>query len=194
MKHNAQSFYTLSCQDKEFDDYLLLGGGTDISTRIYNEEAMPQTQYPNLARDTRNIEAINRAVAAGKPIFGICRGQQLLDAVFGGKLIQHTVGHPNGVKVHTEDGVIFDDCHNCHHQVVDSKYTKGSVLGWSTHPFEAYFGDKVEIRYVVPQIMYWPDKKALAVQFHPEWHNTDHPMNEHIRGLLKDLLGLENVL
>lgn len=205
MKHDSNSFYQLSCQDRNFDDYLLLGGGTDINPNIYGEEASPYTQYPNKARDTANIKAIQQAVKEGKPIFGICRGLQLLDAVFGGKLIQHTVGHSSRARVFLNDDdeppfghpnvdPFYDGCSSCHHQVVDLKHTKGKMLGFSSYQFRAYFGDNVEVRGIVPQILYWPDKKALAVQFHPEWHEHDHAMNRYLRGLIKETLGLENVL
>lgn len=197
MKHTPNIFYQSSCTDKEFDDYLLLGGGTDINPKIYGQEPLSYTQIPNNARDVRNIASINKAVEEGKPIFGICRGFQLLDAVFGGQLIQHTVGHPNGVAVLAKDKyglAVIRDCHNCHHQVVDIHQTKGEVLGKSVYKYKAYFGDSVEVMDTVPQILYWPEKKALAVQFHPEWQNEQHSMNVHLRGLIKDLLGLENVL
>lgn len=202
MKHSPSIFYRASCTDVKFDDYLLLGGGTDINPEIYGQENFGFCQSPHDARDTRNIEAINKYVEMGKPIFGICRGMQLLDAVFGGQLIQHTVGHPNGVTVLvSEDARLpetsIDNCRNCHHQVVDIHKTKGMVIGNSIYTYKAYFGldsRQVQLRDVVPQIIYWPDKKALAVQFHPEWHHANHAMNGYLRGLIKELLGLENVL
>lgn len=199
MQHSPNIFYKSSCTDRTFDNYLLLGGGTDINPNIYGEEDFGYCQYSNNSRDKSNIKAIEKAVAEGKPIFGICRGFQLLDAVFGGKLIQHTVGHPRGVTVLiSEDQKLpetsIDNCSNCHHQVVDIHHTKGKVIGWSTYKYKAFFANKAEILDHVPQIIYWPDKKALAVQFHPEWQGSDHPMNKYLRGLIKETLGLENVL
>ena len=202
MQHNPNIFYQSSCTDRTFDNYLLLGGGTDINPNIYEEEDFGYCQSPDIKRDTRNIIAINKAVAEGKPIFGICRGMQLLDAVFGGKLIQHTVGHPRGVTVWVSEDkrlpeTSINNCSNCHHQVVNHIYTKGKIIGWSTYEYRAYFGvdsNDVKSQSFVPQIIYWPEKKALAVQFHPEWHKPSHPMNVYLRGLIKETLGLENVL
>jgi|SRR5687768_3422689 len=208
MKHNPYEFYDSSCTDRGFDDYLLLGGGTDINPAIYGEKDHGYCQHPHKTRDTVNIKMINKYVEMGKPIFGICRGFQLLDAVFGGKLIQHTVGHTSYAKVyvindesepipfgHPEVFMSYDNCRSCHHQMVDLDHTNGKLLGWSKYEVLCSLPDGgVEGRNIVPQILYWPDKKALAVQFHPEWHKKDHPMNEHLRGLLKNLLGLENVL
>lgn len=200
MKHNPTTFYRLSCEDREFDDYLLLGGGTDIDPNIYGEKACMYTQYPNKIRDIENIRAIKKAVKEGKPIFGVCRGLQLLDAVFGGKLIQHSVGHPSKAKVMVfkEKSLVkeIDGCAECHHQVVDQNHTKGEVIAVSDYTYKAYnhHVDRFEERSFVPEIVFWPEKKALAVQFHPEWHQWDHEMNVYLRDLIKDTLGLENVL
>ena len=38
--------------------------------------------------DERQIDAVKQCVAAGKPIFGICKGVQLINVVFGGTLNQ----------------------------------------------------------------------------------------------------------
>lgn len=208
MNHNEEIFYGSSCNDVPFNDYLLLGGGSDISPSLYGEPDNGLSQYPDKRRDERNMAAIDRYVRRGLPIFGICRGLQIMDAAFGGKLIQHTVGHRSLVPVVVEgkrnneiEGIgrtTIDNCRSCHHQVVDLKYTKGNVIGWSEYEFQAFRGleipNDVETLNIVPQIIYWPEKRALAVQFHPEWQGESHEMNKHLRGLIKQLLGLENVL
>ena len=204
MKHNQEIFYGSSCNDVAFDDYLLLGGGTDIAPSLYGDTNFGLSQSPDKRRDARNMSDIADYVRRGVPIFGICRGLQIMDAAFGGKLIQHTVGHPYGVTVRTDSvkgdesyATTIDGCRNCHHQVVDLEHTKGELIGWSHYQFKAFHGldsSHVEIYTVVPQIVYWPEKKALAVQFHPEWQGESHKMNIYLRGLIKELLGLENVL
>jgi len=44
------------------------------------------------ARDQLELRLIEQAIAAGKPILGICRGQQLLNTCFGGTLHQSLSG------------------------------------------------------------------------------------------------------
>lgn len=195
MKHNPETFYNSSCRDVAFDDYLLLGGGSDISPKLYGQKNHGLSQGASHDRDKRNLSDINRYVEMGKPIFGICRGLQIMDAAFGGELIQHTVGHSSLVSINIEGQKVYDNCRSCHHQMSDVNSTQGDLIGWSEYPVKCFFDDKEpEMRNLVPQIIYWPDKKALAVQFHPEWQGESHSMNNYLRGLIKDLLGLENVL
>jgi putative glutamine amidotransferase len=41
------------------------------------------------ARDAAEIEMLDAAVAAGKPVLGVCRGMQLVNVARGGTLCQH---------------------------------------------------------------------------------------------------------
>ena len=200
MQHNPEIFYNSSCSDVRFDDYLLLGGGTDINPELYGEKNYGYCQSPNIIRDSRNMQAIEDYTDMGKPVIGICRGLQILDVFNGGKLIQHTVGHSSLVPVKLM-GLdrkvleVIDNCRSCHHQVVNPNETNGEIIGYSKYKYNAVLeGGVIEHRSVVPQIVYWPTQKHLAVQFHPEWQGELHPMNVYLRGLIKELLGLENVL
>ncbi|WP_423822329.1 type 1 glutamine amidotransferase [Salinisphaera sp. SPP-AMP-43] len=64
---------------------LIIGGGDDIATDLYTASASgdPGADHD---RDAFEIAAIQRALAAGQPILGICRGAQLLNVVAGGSL------------------------------------------------------------------------------------------------------------
>ena len=69
-------------------DGLILEGGADVCPRSYGEEPL-QTQWEgDEVRDGYEIELIRAFHAAGKPIFGICRGIQILNVAFGGTLYQ----------------------------------------------------------------------------------------------------------
>jgi gamma-glutamyl-gamma-aminobutyrate hydrolase PuuD len=199
MKHNPGIFYDSSCQDVEFDDYLLLGGGTDINPIMYGQKSFGYCQSPDNRRDARNLSAIKRYTIEGKPVIGICRGLQILDAYNGGELIQHSVGHSSLVPVFVqEDGrlpdTLIDNCRSCHHQVVDHTKTTGNILGYSNYQYRAFFPDTTKWLGMLPQIVYWPDRKHLGVQFHPEWHGENHSMNVYLRSLIKEFFDLENVL
>ena len=69
-------------------DGLLLGGGVDVDPARYGEE---NTACGDLdtARDAAEFALLDAFVKAGKPVFGICRGHQLMNVYFGGSLYQH---------------------------------------------------------------------------------------------------------
>ncbi|MGW0157772.1 gamma-glutamyl-gamma-aminobutyrate hydrolase family protein [Mycobacterium sp. NPDC003323] len=70
-----------------FDGLLLLGGG-DIDNACYNVATRHPKSYGVDARADRDaFEAIAAAEAADRPIFGICRGSQLLNVFRGGTII-----------------------------------------------------------------------------------------------------------
>lgn len=69
-------------------DKLLLAGGHDVSPVHYGEDPHPLIQGIHPDRDVFELALIKEAVAQNKPIFGICRGMQLLNVAFGGSLYQ----------------------------------------------------------------------------------------------------------
>lgn len=69
-------------------DGLLLCGGGDIEPSRYGQD-MAGSFPPDLPRDEAEFALIAAFRAAGKPIFGICRGMQILNVAFGGDMIQH---------------------------------------------------------------------------------------------------------
>ena len=73
-------------------DGLLLPGGGDIHPRRYGA-AVENCQGVDEERDQLELETFCRALEAGKPIFGICRGVQLINVALGGTLHQHVEGH-----------------------------------------------------------------------------------------------------
>ena len=72
-------------------DGLLLPGGCDVNPFLYGKERIPEETVDD-DLDTIQFEVLTRFVQAEKPVFGICRGHQLLNVAFGGTLIQHLPG------------------------------------------------------------------------------------------------------
>lgn len=71
----------------EFDGLLLLGGG-DIDGTCYGVTAANPKAYGTDKRaDDDALAAIGAAVAAERPVFGICRGIQLLNVARGGTIL-----------------------------------------------------------------------------------------------------------
>lgn len=77
------------CPDMSTDyDGLLLCGGSDISPEYYGEEINGSVDI-DYNRDKTEITLAKEFIRLQKPIFGICRGHQLINVLFGGSLIQH---------------------------------------------------------------------------------------------------------
>ncbi|MGJ0204378.1 gamma-glutamyl-gamma-aminobutyrate hydrolase family protein [Leucobacter sp. gxy201] len=70
-------------------DGLVLAGGADIDPARYGADVAPESGPFDGARDAWEAALIEAAISAGAPVFGICRGLQLLNVVLGGTLIQH---------------------------------------------------------------------------------------------------------
>ena len=69
-------------------DGLVLQGGNDVAPESYGETPLRPEWGGDAIRDRYEIELIYAFVAAGKPVFGICRGLQVLNVAFGGTLWQ----------------------------------------------------------------------------------------------------------
>ncbi|MGX7051261.1 gamma-glutamyl-gamma-aminobutyrate hydrolase family protein [Leuconostoc palmae] len=69
-------------------DALLLPGGQDVSPDYYGEDPIPQIGEIDRQRDLFELALLKEAIRAGKPVFGICRGAQVINVAMGGTLYQ----------------------------------------------------------------------------------------------------------
>jgi putative glutamine amidotransferase len=69
-------------------DGLFLAGGTDVAPARYNQAVDPHAGSPDEARDLVEHQLVRWAVEDGLPIFGACRGLQLINVALGGSLHQ----------------------------------------------------------------------------------------------------------
>lgn len=67
---------------------LLLPGGADVNPAIYGEEKSEKCGVSNCARDSAEPLMLKNFLETGKPVLGICRGVQLMNAALGGTIIQ----------------------------------------------------------------------------------------------------------
>lgn len=69
-------------------DGLLLSGGADMDPQLYGEQPHPKNGAVSPERDATEIALTNVALSRNLPLFGICRGHQVLAVVTGGTLYQ----------------------------------------------------------------------------------------------------------
>lgn len=67
---------------------LLLTGGGDIDPYLFGQHPHPRLGRVTPRRDAWEIALVQAALAAGRPILGICRGAQILTVACGGTLVQ----------------------------------------------------------------------------------------------------------
>jgi len=164
-------------------DGLLVTGGGDIDPELYGESRHPKCGMPNSDRDETEISAVQIAVEMGLPVFGICRGHQVLNVALGGTLIQDIPSLvPNHV-THTEEGnrrplhcvdlvdetMLKDiECetsimvNSIHHQAVKQL---GKGLKVSARSEDG----------VIEAIESTDGKPIMSVQWHPEENTDEYP-------------------
>lgn len=69
-------------------DGILLPGGGDLDAKYFNEAPHPACDTPDPDRDSAEVRLVQWAVDEDRPLFGICRGHQVINAALGGSLIQ----------------------------------------------------------------------------------------------------------
>lgn len=85
---------------------LLVPGGEDVTPALYGEDPLRQVTFMNEEKDRMELALIRGAVDRGMPVFGICRGIQLLNVCFGGTLYQDLPAQYPGVLGHAQDMAI----------------------------------------------------------------------------------------
>lgn len=97
-------------------DGLMLSGGGDLAPEFFGEQARFGNLRIDEARDAFEILLTRAFLERGKPVFGICRGIQLLNVVLGGTLYQD---------LPAEKGVVHSG-ENLFHEITSRR---DSVLG-----------------------------------------------------------------
>ncbi len=148
---------------------VMLSGGGDLHSKYYNEELHPKAALINEHRDIFEIELCKKALERDMPIFGICRGAQLLNVVLGGTLHQHIEGHVNetvdGVNhsVTVVEGSYFDELfenktftvNSIHHQALKDVADSLEILAYCDDIIEAV---KVKDKTFVVGVQYHPER------------------------------------
>ena len=167
-------------------DLLIFEGGVDISPSLYGELPHPQTQYANKNRDALECHVFDLARSLEIPMVGICRGAQLFTALLGGRLIQHVNGHLSDHKIvcnypkDSDSPAQYFQVTSCHHQMMVPP-KEHVLIGWSD-------GISSPTAKFEPEIVYYPQAKALAIQSHPEWMDEYDPFVVYCRTLVNTLL------
>lgn len=83
---------------------ILLTGGEDINPTLYGNPSSSINPY-YYKRDDNEIELLKYSVAESIPLLGICRGCQLINVFFGGKLTSDKSNFPKNI----HEIILFDN-------------------------------------------------------------------------------------
>ena len=169
---------------------LLLPGGGDIDPEYFGEEMDPRTNNVNRKRDELEFDLYKEAIEKDIPVFGICRGIQVMNVASGGSLHQHIdlhskrrdgtdSEHPIRIELEQENliGKVIkmemDGVNSAHHQSV-KKLGDGFVA-------TAFCTIDNTIEAIED-----PDKRfVIGVQYHPERMTTSGEFKEHRQRLFE---------
>ena len=164
-------------------DGILMTGGHDVSPSVYGEKPLEGKVSCFVKRDNMEKIVLAEAMKKDKPVLGICRGIQFINAVLGGTLYQDLpIQHPSQVDHHQtppydipvhkvlirKDTPLFDclgteviSVNSYHHQAVKDVAPGLEVMA------EAEDG--------IVEAVFKPGCKFMwAVQWHPEFsYKTD---------------------
>ena len=91
----------------EWLDGVVMHGGADVWPGSYGEVPLREAWVGDRIRDLYDLALVEAFEQAGKPIFGVCRGLQLINVAFGGTLFQDIeTQHPNALR--HRDPVSYD--------------------------------------------------------------------------------------
>jgi putative glutamine amidotransferase len=80
-------------------DGVVMHGGADVWPGSYGEEPLKDAWLGDRVRDLYDMAVVEAFEQAGKPIFGVCRGLQLINVAFGGTLYQDIeTQHPGALQ------------------------------------------------------------------------------------------------
>ena len=177
-------------------DAIVFTGGEDVVPAYYGKATDSARCESNPGRDSLEMALIREAGKLKMPIFGVCRGQQILNVALGGTLIIDIPSDHPGNVIHR-----MDDYLRCFHSV---SVVNGSQLqavvkadtGWVTsNHHQAIEKPAPGLRISawshdsIAEAIEWSDPAGkpffMAVQWHPERMDAQNPLSTP---LMKDFL------
>jgi putative glutamine amidotransferase len=177
-------------------DGVLFSGGGDIEPEFYNATNNSKVSGVELDRDRLEIYLLEKLVVEGKPLLGICRGQQSINVALGGTLYADIADQvPGSAKHDYYPG--WERDYLAHSVEVEAGTRLADILCETEVEVNSFHHQAVEqLAPGLTPTAYSPDgiieaveladhPFALAVQWHPEWLTAHHPMRALFRAFVE---------
>lgn len=166
-------------------DGLLLTGGWDVDPMWYQENPLPQLGEISPERDAAEMAIAQAFLVANKPIFGICRGHQVLAITLGCKLYQDITSQNNEAHNHSPK---MPRNHPMHRIMIEPDSQLHDIIGHTEirvnsmhHQAIRDYPDTVKVTaqaedQIIEAIESTLYPNVLSVQWHPEcmFQEYDH--------------------
>ena len=166
-------------------DGLLLPGGDDVSPALYHQK-MNGAVDPDPLLDELQTAVLDRFYRAGKPIFGIGRGHQLLNVYFDGTLIQDI---PNGKTHDWDEGETRDKAHLINalpDSWIAGLYGLSFPVNSAHHQATDHLGRGMQADAYAPdgiiEAAHHESGRVFSVQWHPERMCFAHQRTDTVDG------------
>ena len=149
-------------------DGLFLTGGVDIEPGLYGERRQEWCGQADPVRDREELKLFSLFMERRKPVFGVCRGLQLINTALGGTLWQDQK-QERGIDGH-EDGKVHQVCLE-KDSVLNRLFGEEILVNSYHHQSVKKLGDGLRITAAsgqIPEAFEHVSLPILAVQWHPE--------------------------
>lgn len=159
-------------------DGVMMTGGEDVNPAYYNAEPSEKLGGVNDKRDDFELMLFKKAADRSMPIFGVCRGLQLINVAMGGSLIQDIPSEKPSEVNHAAYSLGAGEAHDI--SILSGSLT-AELLGSSSYAVNSHHHQAILKLAPELKIMAWsmpdsipeaveayPTRPILAVQFHPE--------------------------
>jgi putative glutamine amidotransferase len=176
------------------DGLLFTGSPSNVAPHFYGGPAAREPVCEDVHRDALVLPLIRAAVAAGVPVVAICRGIQELNVALGGTLHQQVQEVPGRIDHREREGAPLDVQYGPAHEVIVSeggllsrlteqrRFTVNSLHGQGIDRLAPPL--RVEAVATDGQIeavsLAESEQFVLGLQWHPEWHWSEHPVSRAI--------------
>lgn len=185
-KHGIKLIAVPNLGDQYVDDFfkdfpgingVILTGGNNISP--LPGESYTATSDCSIDRDNTSAALLKYAVAKDLPVLGICRGMQLINVFFGGKLERNI----------TSTNINHDKGN--HHQVQIVDRSLSLSLGTEKYSVNSYHTQGISLESLATELrpflssedgliegIYHPAHKIAGILYHPEREQADDPATD----------------